>query len=299
MLSARSSTSTGCHLLAWALGLVLALATPARAEPALWTVNDHGATVYLFGTVHMLRPETRWKFPKITAAFDVATDFWFELEDASPSLMRPLIVSFGADQAHPLSSKCSAADITRIDAAAKAGGMPGEAALEPMRPWLAATILGLAPVIKAGFDPHNGVDNLLRADVQQRGKHIHGFETMEQQVRFLAELPVPVEREMLLSTLDDYDAGAAQLREIVDDWAKGDVEALGVLLLRAMNYNHYPELYRNLIVRRNQNWADRIARQLHSGKPGISFVAVCAAHLAGPDSLLVQLEKRGFKPERQ
>jgi uncharacterized protein YbaP (TraB family) len=290
----------GCHFLAWALGLVLALAAPARAEPALWAVKDHGATVYLFGTVHMLQPETRWKAPKIAAAFDAATDFWFELEeDVSPSLVRPLFASLGVDPAHPLSSKFSAADITRIDAAAKAAGMPGEMALEPMRPWLAATILGLALATKAGFDPHNGVDNLLRADARQRGKHIYGFETIEQQVRFLAELPVPVQREMLLSTLDDYEAGAAQVGEIVDDWAKGDVEALGALLLRDMNDNHYPVLYRNLVVRRNQTWADRIARQLHSGKPSTSFVAVGAAHLAGPDSLLIQLEKRGFKPERQ
>jgi len=299
MLSARSRTSLGCHLLAWALGLVLSLSAPARAEPALWAVKNQGVTVYLFGTVHMLRPETRWKVPKITAAFDAATDFWFELDDVSPGLMRPLVVSLGADPAHPLSSKFSAADITRIDAAAKAGGMPGEAALEPMRPWLAATILGLAPVIKAGFDPHNGVDNLLRVEAQQRGKQINGFETMEQQVRFLADLPVPVEREMLLSTLDAYEAGTTQIGEIVDDWAKGDVEALGVLMSRDMNDDHYPVLYQNLIVRRNQSWADRIARQLRGGKPGTNFVAVGAAHLAGPDSLLVQLEKRGFKPERQ
>ena len=70
-------------------------------------------------------------------------------------------------------------------------------------------------------------------------------------------------------------------------------------MLRDMNDDHYSVLYQNLIVRRNQSWADRIARQLRGGKPGTNFVAVGAAHLAGPDSLLVQLEKRGFKPERQ
>jgi hypothetical protein len=288
-----------CRLLALAVALLVSLAAPARAEPALWAINDHGATVYLFGTVHMLKLETHWKSPKITAAFDAATDFWFEVDDVSPGVAQPLFATLGVDPAHPLSSKFSAADIARIDAAARARGIKGEAALEPLRPWLAASILGAAPLIKAGFDPRYGVDNVLTADAQRRGKHIHGFATMEQQVHYLYELPVSVEHEMLLSALDENEAGAARVSEIVDDWAKGDVEALEALLLRDMNDDYHRELYRRLLVRRNKMWADRIAQQLHSGETGISFVAVGAAHLAGPDSLLVQLERRGFKPERQ
>src|SRR5881394_3304051 len=43
-----------------ALALSL-IALPAFAEPALWVAKQGGATVYLFGTVHALKPELKWE----------------------------------------------------------------------------------------------------------------------------------------------------------------------------------------------------------------------------------------------
>ena len=62
-----------------ALGLGLGLAVIAGApapvmaqdaaaetgKPALWVVRDADSTIYLFGTVHLLRPETVWNSPVV------------------------------------------------------------------------------------------------------------------------------------------------------------------------------------------------------------------------------------------
>jgi len=61
---------------------VLAPAAPAAAEPALWKLTGPHATVYLFGTVHFLKPGTQWRSPKIDAAFASASTLWEELADA-------------------------------------------------------------------------------------------------------------------------------------------------------------------------------------------------------------------------
>jgi hypothetical protein len=57
-----------------------------------------------------------------------------------------------------------------------------------------------------------------------------------------------------------------------------------------------PELYDRLMTRRNQDFARQIKAKL-AGK-GVSFVAVGAGHLAGPDSVQVQLKKLGVKAKR-
>ena len=151
------------------------LAFPALAEPALWAATQGGATVYLFGTVHALKPETQWETPKIAKAFAESRELWLEADDADPKTMQPIVAELGLDRAHPLSSKVAPADLPRLDAAAKSAGLPGEAALEPMQPWLAALTLAALPIVQAGYDPAKGVDNVLKAKAAAAGKPVHGL----------------------------------------------------------------------------------------------------------------------------
>jgi uncharacterized protein YbaP (TraB family) len=86
-----------------ALGLA---AAPARAEPALWVARDADSTVYLFGTIHVLRPETQWRTPKIDAAYRSARELWIETsEGEDPATVQALVVRLGASPTTPLSSR--------------------------------------------------------------------------------------------------------------------------------------------------------------------------------------------------
>ncbi|PYI91983.1 MAG: hypothetical protein DME97_11910 [Verrucomicrobia bacterium] len=55
------------------------------------------------------------------------------------------------------------------------------ASLEPMRPWLAALVLAVGPIMKAGYDPKAGVERVLNAQALAEGDKIRGFETAEEQ----------------------------------------------------------------------------------------------------------------------
>ena len=61
---------TWLRLLA-ALLLTLLAATSSHAEPALWVASSPTATVYLFGTVHMLKQDLPWRSPRIDHAIAV------------------------------------------------------------------------------------------------------------------------------------------------------------------------------------------------------------------------------------
>lgn len=278
--------------------LALLAAVPARAEPALWSIHGAHSTIYLFGTIHMLPSDADWETPRIAKAFGASSELWLELvDDDSPALM-PMVAKLGFDPQNPLSKRLPPAELARVDAAAKAVGLPGgEKAIDAMRPWQAALDLTIVPVQEAGYDPTKGVDHVLKAQATKAGKQLHGFETAEQQLHFFADLPPAQENLVLESTLDDIAEGPSKIKEAVKAWLAGDVASFDKLFLE-FDEPKYRPLYQVLIVDRNRAWAKRIATMAKTGS-GTIFIAVGAGHLAGPDSLVTILQHQGIKVDRE
>ena len=275
--------------------VVTALAAlPAAADPALWVIRDEDSTLYLLGTVHVLKPDTVWRTPAIDAALAEAGELWIEVETDDADALRPLVARHGLDRDNPLSGKLDAGQKARLDAAAAAMGSSG-AALEPLRPWLAALQLSMGPLTRAGYDPASGVESKLKAAAREAGKPIRTLETLEQQIGFFADLPPAVELAFLLSTLDEMDEGPAMLDALVAAWSAGDVEALDAMMVAELAAD-YPALHEALLVRRNRTWAGQIQTLLDG--QGVSVIAVGAAHLVGDDSVQVQLAALGVTVQR-
>ncbi|QIF80224.1 TraB/GumN family protein [Brevundimonas sp. 'scallop'] len=311
LLSSVSSLARGAVGVAGGLALFVAIAgvpadalaqtaapaapAPIQGEgPALWVVKDADSTLYLFGSVHVLRPTTGWASPRVEAAFDSASDIWFEISNPDDqAAIMPLIQQHGLSPETPLSSRLTSEENAELDAAAKAMGASA-AQLQPMKPWLAALSLSVAPLIKAGYDPKSGVELVLKARAEAAGKPIHGFETIDKQVGILAGMPDDVQLVFLRETLKDYENAATKLDEMVEAWAKGDVATLDRVTITEMK-EASPALYQAVLVDRNTDWANQIQTLLEGS--GTAFIAVGAAHLTGDDSVQAILQKRGVTVE--
>lgn len=275
--------------------LTLGAATPAAAEPPIWVLKDHDSTIYLFGTVHFLKPDTQWRSAKIDKALKDSSELVLEVAGMEEtSKVAPLMRAYGVDTARPLSSKLDDKAKKQLADAAAAVGMPVKA-MEPMKPWLAALTLMSVPALKAGYDPKSGVELVLTADVKAAGKPISGLETAEQQIRFFADMPEATQIDFLVATLEDVEGSAAQLDRMVEGWSKGDMSVLQREAIDELKRD-YPAVYEVAVVRRNRAWADQLKAKLAGS--GVSFVAVGGAHLVGPDSVQAELEKRGLKVTR-
>lgn len=276
--------------------LALLLPTAALARPGLWVLKDADTTIYLFGTVHLLPHDTDWRFPELERALADSRSLYVEITDDDQATMTALVLRYGMDFTHPLGDLLSPFERGRLERAARLAGVPGGmAALNVMRPWLAAITLTMAPLTQAGMDPAQGVDKQLRAAMEKAGKPVHGLETAEQQIRFLADMPQAMQLGLLRSTLRDTDRATADLKAIIDAWKRGDEAALARLENELLQREE-PQLYQRLLVTRNRAWAGRIAELLR--QPGTVFIAVGAAHLAGPDSVQAQLRQRGIGTQR-
>ncbi len=270
-----------------------AAASPAAAEPALWSVTKDGSTVYLFGTIHIWKSDQPWETEKISTALQASTELWTELLPEDLKSVQPVIAALGVDREHPLSSKLTKQDLALLDKTAKRLELPnGRARLEPMRPWMAALTFTVLPLLRAGYDPAEGIDSALQSQAKADGKRLLAFETPDMQVQLFADMPPAIELEMLHSALEDAQKSAEHLQAIANAWQAGDVPALEAGLI-GLDQKKYADFYKRLFTDRNQAWADRIAALLKEGGE-TRFVAVGAGHLAGPDSLQHALEQRGL-----
>ena len=297
-MNAKSLTLKLCSLVAGAMLALSACTTPAQAQPAMWTVKDADSTIYLFGTVHLLKPETEWKTEKLKAAIAEAEQLWLELpttnSEALAAEMMPLITQFGLAPATPLSSSLTPEEMKTLDEAAKLAGMTG-AQLNAFRPWFAALTITTSAVTRAGYDPASGVDSRIEALFAERGIKPKGFETPEQQIKVFADMSREEELAYLRQIIEEYENAADVLDRMVDQWSRGDLVGLEASLVADMR-EASPELYEDLLPKRNANWAVQIEDML-KGK-GVIFIAVGAGHLIGADSVQALLKAKGIEAER-
>lgn len=277
-----------------ALALAL-LPTASLAKPALWVVKDADTTLYLFGTIHLLPKNADWHYDALDHALAQSDALVVEITDDNPANMTALVLRLGIDAAHPLSNLLSSGDFHRLELAARKAGLPGTTALNVMRPWLATLTLTLAPLTKAGLDPARGVDRQLREMMTKAGKPVRALETAEQQIHFLADMPTAMQLDMLRQTVHEADHASIELQALLDAWQAGDDAGIARLENDLMK-RETPALYQRLLVQRNATWAGRIKAMLDT--PGTVFIAVGAAHLAGPDSVQAQLQKLGISSAR-
>jgi uncharacterized protein len=272
----------------------LALSRAADADPAMWVIRDADSTIYLIGTMHLLKHETEWNRAKVLGALAESKELWLEIADpTNQAAALPLIQRYGFDREHSLSSKLNRVQQEKLNKVAGQYRVP-MSILEPMQPWMAATILTELPLQSAGYDPNAGLDMILKTEAEKRGEKVLGLETIEAQIRFLAELPERIQIEFLDSTLDDVTQGLALVEMLAKAWVAGDMKTINEQAVQDVKRRE-PEVYRQLLVQRNVEWSEKIAQLLQGS--GVQLIAVGAAHLAGEDSLQTQLLKRGIRVE--
>lgn len=291
IMAAAALTCAGC-------AGAQAPAAPANAardaDPALWVVKDADTTLYLFGTVHVLKPGLSWFDEAVKAAFDSSDSLVLEVVMPAPEAMQALVRRTGFTASGPtLPEKMAKADRAPYAAALTRFGIPA-AALDRADPWFAATTLALIPVMKLGYDSANGPETVLAAAAKAAGKRVAGLETAEQQIGYFDSLPERAQLKFLAMTVKDLPKTAEVIDTMVENWAKGDPAALAVMMNEDMRA--VPEIGKVLLTDRNARWAQWIGARMKA--PGTVFVAVGAGHLAGKDSVQAQLARHGLKATR-
>jgi uncharacterized protein YbaP (TraB family) len=271
-------------------------AEPKSASPAMWKVADADTTIYLFGTIHLLPSDMKWRsatFDKAAAGSDtlvVETDIDESDPTATLGELFKLAISPGLP---PLASRVVPAKRAALSTAIAKSGIPA-AALDKMETWAAAFLLLGVQFKDLGLQPGSGVEAVLKKQFVAGGKTIGQLESNAEQLGFFDRLSEPSQREFLEGVLDDPAAMKGQFQVMLDAWSRGDVA--GIAKSFNSDMGDAPELMDVLIARRNANWAQWVRGRLD--KPGTVMMAVGAGHLAGDKSVVKLLQKQGLKVTR-
>ena len=281
-----------------------AAAAPAAAgaslpRPAIWLLADADTRIYLFGTIHMLPPELKWRSVALDRVVAEADELVLEVaddpDDAEFMAMAPFVM---LPKPVPILSRVTPDRRKPLREMIASVGMTVEA-LDGMQTWAAAMTIAVAALAQeyagkqASPEMVSGVEDVLRTEFLARRRPISGVETGPQQFGFLASTSFRTQQQMLVEMIDAYrrgDAGAPDEPE-EDGWLHGDVERLGTEMAEMP-----PELFDVLITRRNQAWTRWLIERLE--RPGTVLFAVGAGHLAGRDSVQSMLEARGYRVAR-
>ncbi len=272
-------------------------AAPAGSGPALWKTGDADTTIYLFGTVHVLPDDLEWRTQLIDDAMAEASAVYFETDiDPNPIELTRIVSSLGLySGGEKLSDRLTPEQRSALAAACDTLGV-SFAMVDSMRPWMGALTLAERVIVQAGYNPQSGVERTLSPIAKQSGAEIRKLETIEEQLRIFADMPEETQIDYLMDGLDEIDEEPVILHELVQAWARGDVEELADIMIRE-ELADTPDIYEALLVNRNRNWAEALA-ELTNEETGTFFVAVGAAHLAGDDSVMAMLETHGVATTR-
>jgi len=272
----------------------------AFTGPALWQVSDEDTTVYLFGTVHTLRPDTRWQTPLIDQALKDADAVYFEADTSSAKAQNDIsqtVTELGLFiDGQTLSDILPAEAATEIEETAALLGVELQA-FDNFKPWLASSALSDLHLDARGFDSALGVEKIVAAEIEARATPVRFLETGAYQLGLLASVPEAEQIAMLVQTAEQIEDEPDFLDNLIVDWASGDVEALAASIANDDVFGS-GEIYNLMLRTRNANWASKIDTLLEE-EAGTFFIAVGAAHLAGPDSVQNILAAKGITATRE
>lgn len=273
--------------------------TTAAYKPALWKIEHHGTTSYLFGSIHM-GEATMYPLPQpVTDAYKTSNAIAVEIDLSSinQAEIAQTVQQIAMDPENPLTSVLSEETLSEYQEYCTETRSPCQM-FNTFEPWFAAMTLEALSMQQSGYSEKYGIDMHFLSEAKKHKKDIIELETFEFQLGVFDQLPLKLQDMFLYSVVTKEEDDTS---ELVAAWKQGRVEEfVATSFLEAeekgLDEASYQQFMDALLYKRNRGMADGIAQQIEQGKA--LFAVVGAAHYGGDKSVNHYLEEKGFTVER-
>lgn len=263
---------------------------------SMWQINGASNRIYLLGSVHVLRQQDHPIPTAIEKAYKDAEILIMEVDvdDLDPIEMAGLVNELGVIKGGGTLQEIMGPSL--YDEAADYASQLNIPflMLAQTEPWLAAITIEQMMLVRIGFNPEYGIEFHLSAKAGEDSKEILGLETVREQLEFLDKLSLTAQRALLIQTLRESLNIEENLDLLINAWRHGDIGFLEENLLVEMQ--RYPELYRTLVVDRNEAWVERIRDLI--GEQDDYLIVVGTLHLVGDDGVPALLSEIGITTDQ-
>ncbi|MES2606058.1 MAG: TraB/GumN family protein [Pseudomonadota bacterium] len=267
------------------------------AKTSMWVVSNGENTVYIGGTIHILRPADHPVPRAYDEAYAKASSVYFELDMDNPA---ELGVGLTQGQVQIMVRDPEVQSLKNVLSSEAHGALSihlGKKGIQMLQvdTWSAQMVVNVfvTPDLRiAAGATATGVDATFANKAIADKKPVFGLESFQSQITLLHALNEGRESELVLESLAALEDGSApvEIGKLINAWRLGDVA-----YIQSESEENRAESARDydlVLTNRNNAWLPQIEALLRS--PETELVLVGAAHMAGPEGLVALLKSLGY-----
>ena len=258
---------------------------------SLWELHGQHNTVYLLGSIHVLRPADYPLAPAVLHAYADAKSLLMEIDLGgvdSGEVQAEMLSSALLPEGKTLQQVLGSRRYSHAETLAREVGVE-LATFDQFAPWFAAEAISQLQLMQLGFQAQSGIEMYFLDRARSDGKSIAGLETVHDQIALFEALSWDAQAEYLVSSLEQAHELPKEVDDMVHAWQRGDTAWFDSQLKSELGRD--PSLYQSLLVARNRKWLPKIEALLNQDRNYL--VIVGAGHLVGRDGVVDLLKKHG------
>jgi uncharacterized protein YbaP (TraB family) len=263
----------------------------------LWRVQSKKSTVYILGSIHMLKQEIYPLSGTIENAFDASDVLAVEadINDISRLDVQSFMESAFYSGDDTLDKHVSSSTLETIKEQTDRVGLPFEVVMK-QKPWFLGLMLESLELMKSGYNPDYGIDKYFLSKAGNKKKVVE-LESLEYQMDLLCGLNDNEQELFLLYTIKDLKILAQEVDSMVEAWKSGAADSIESTVTKSFTDDRrFLSLYDKLVYKRNRNMTIKIEGFLKTQRT--YFVVVGAAHLLGDKGIIQLLQRKGYSVEQ-
>lgn len=263
----------------------------------LWRVQSKGNTVYILGSIHLLKKDIYPLSTTIEDAFDRSDFLAVEanVNEVGQMDMVNLLDKAMYKGGDSIEKHVAADTYAVVRKETERAGLPLEI-VKMQKPWFLGLAIESLELMMAGYDPEYGVDKHFLTKAQGK-KKILELESVDYQISLLSGFSDAEQELFLLYVLKDLDTMTRDVDKLVEAWKSGNARAVeGFMTKSITDEKRFYPIYEKLITIRNRNMVSKIENYLQSKET--YFIVVGAGHLTGTNGIIQLLKDRGYAVEQ-
>jgi uncharacterized protein YbaP (TraB family) len=273
--------------------LVLGVITSSYgfAQTSVWQINKDDKTIYLGGSVHVLRASDFPLPQEFDAALSAASVLVIEADVKSPVLSKKILSESVLPGKLTLKTILTKEQYKAIDKIANTLLVPMEM-IETMKLGAALMTLNSIMILQKIGESAQGVDIYYYDKAIAQNKKIDFLESIDFQINLICNTTSNID-EFIKYSIENMNSLKTRktLNKLISDWRTGN-NTNGETEINEMK-EKYPSVYKAMISDRNYTWLQKIEKYFEDDST--EFVIVGAAHLWGSDGLLNLLQEKGYE----
>ena len=262
------------------------------AKTSVWKVEKNGKTIYLGGTIHILK-DSDYPLPsQYDSIYKLCDELVFETDGKqleTPQGSMELVKSLMYSDESTLKTVLNEKAYKQLSEEYSSYKME-LSQFDKFKPSFAVLTLTMIKFKQIGLT-EQGIDKFYEKKATKDKKKLSYLESNEEQINFIANMGKGDESNFVISSLKDLKKTKSGFESMTKDWRNGSGKSIDEMSIEMKN--DYRDLYTNLLLNRNNNWIPKIEAEFNDEHT--EFILVGSAHLYGKDSVINKLKSKGYK----